>query len=102
MPSRRFPPQKLSSKVVPPGAPAGGGTGLEGGASRGASKARAGEAGRGARSEGALGGPARQSDGVAQGDDLGQVLDEEVGRLPDKFRAPLVFCYLQGLTREEA
>jgi RNA polymerase sigma factor (sigma-70 family) len=30
------------------------------------------------------------------------VLDEELARLPDALRAPLVLCYLQGLTRDEA
>jgi RNA polymerase sigma factor (sigma-70 family) len=30
------------------------------------------------------------------------ILDEEVGRLPQKFRTPIVMCYLQGLTNEEA
>jgi RNA polymerase sigma factor (sigma-70 family) len=30
------------------------------------------------------------------------VLDEELTRLPDRQRGPLVLCYLQGLTRDEA
>src|SRR5262245_34235585 len=29
-------------------------------------------------------------------------LDEELLKLPDRLRAPLVLCYLQGLTRDEA
>src|SRR5262245_2251960 len=31
-----------------------------------------------------------------------QLLDRELTRLPDKFRAPLVLCYLEGLTRDQA
>jgi serpin B len=34
--------------------------------------------------------------------DLRPVLDEEVGRLPEKYRAAVLLCYLQGLTYEEA
>jgi RNA polymerase sigma factor (sigma-70 family) len=33
--------------------------------------------------------------------DLRPVLDEEVGRLPEKYRAPLVLCYLEGRTTDE-
>jgi RNA polymerase sigma factor (sigma-70 family) len=34
--------------------------------------------------------------------DLRPVLDEEVNRLPEKYRVTFVLCYLQGLTNEEA
>jgi RNA polymerase sigma factor (sigma-70 family) len=34
--------------------------------------------------------------------DLRPVIDEEVGRLPEKYRLPVVLCYLSGLTTDEA
>jgi RNA polymerase sigma factor (sigma-70 family) len=34
--------------------------------------------------------------------ELGEVLDEEVQRLPEKYRAPVTLCYLQGQTNEQA
>jgi RNA polymerase sigma factor (sigma-70 family) len=35
-------------------------------------------------------------------DDLGPALHEEVERLPERLRAPVVLCYLEGLTHEQA
>lgn len=34
--------------------------------------------------------------------DLGPILVEEIGRLPDKYRVPFVLCYLEGKTNEQA
>src|SRR5262249_58991739 len=34
--------------------------------------------------------------------DVRVALDEELARLPERFRAPLVLCYLEGKTRDEA
>jgi RNA polymerase sigma factor (sigma-70 family) len=41
--------------------------------------------------------------GGAEGDaDLGPLLHEEVNRLPEKYRVPVLLCYLQGRTNEQA
>jgi RNA polymerase sigma factor (sigma-70 family) len=34
--------------------------------------------------------------------DLGEVLDQELNQLPSKYRSPLVLCYLEGRTHDEA
>jgi RNA polymerase sigma factor (sigma-70 family) len=34
--------------------------------------------------------------------DLRPILDEEVSRLPEKYRQPVLLCYLQGMSSEEA
>src|SRR5262249_27058895 len=34
--------------------------------------------------------------------ELRDIFDEELGGLPEKYRAPVVLCYLRGMTYEEA
>ncbi|HEV3164736.1 MAG TPA: sigma-70 family RNA polymerase sigma factor [Isosphaeraceae bacterium] len=44
--------------------------------------------------------PARHNQ--AEADDLRPLILEELGRLPEKYRAPVVLCYLEGQTHEAA
>ena len=46
--------------------------------------------------------PAPGPAGDADWRDLRPVLDDEIARLPEKYRAPFVLCYLEGRTNEEA
>jgi RNA polymerase sigma factor (sigma-70 family) len=46
--------------------------------------------------------PAAQSVGEEPWRELWPLLDKELSRLPEKYRAPLVLCYLEGMTNEEA
>ncbi len=76
---------------------------LYGVAHRTARRARADSARRRQREAGAAppAGPPDPADEAAR-DDLRRVLDDEVSRLPEKYRAPLVLCFLEGKTQDEA
>jgi RNA polymerase sigma factor (sigma-70 family) len=69
---------------------------------RTAVKARANAARRRIRETRALPMPAEQTMDSAAWQELRPLLDEEINRLPEKYRAPLVLCYLQGKTNEQA
>jgi RNA polymerase sigma factor (sigma-70 family) len=75
---------------------------LYGVAYRVARKARAQAARRRARQQQVPVMQAPEPDREADRKELYRVLDDEVQRLPERFRAPLVLCYLQGKSREEA
>src|SRR5262249_58096998 len=46
--------------------------------------------------------PAREPAYEAAWRELQAVLDEELAQLPDRYQAPLLLCYFQGKTHEEA
>jgi RNA polymerase sigma factor (sigma-70 family) len=46
--------------------------------------------------------PGRESPDEVLWRDLRPVLDEEINRLPEKYRRPFVLCYLEGNTNEQA
>src|SRR5262249_54637634 len=73
---------------------------LYGVALRVAQKARAAAAQRHARQQQVTDMPAAEPSREADWNDLRQVLDEEVQRLPEKFRLPVLLCCLEGRTRE--
>jgi RNA polymerase sigma factor (sigma-70 family) len=69
---------------------------------RTAVKARANAARRRVRETRAIPMPTEQIMDSAAWQELRPLLDEEINRLPEKYRAPLVLCYLQGKTNEQA
>jgi RNA polymerase sigma factor (sigma-70 family) len=75
---------------------------LYGVAYRTAKKARAGVLRRRTQERLAASMPRAEPGVEAAWQDLRTLLDEELQRLPDKYRAPLVLCYLEGKTNEEA
>ncbi len=46
--------------------------------------------------------PANETIPAVEWSDLRPVLDEEINRLPPRYRTPFLLCYLEGLTNEEA
>ena len=45
---------------------------------------------------------ATEDPALASQREVAAILEEEVGRLPEHYRRPVVLCYLEGLTNEEA
>jgi RNA polymerase sigma factor (sigma-70 family) len=75
---------------------------LYGVAHRVAARLRRGEARRRARERLDMDPASLAARGPALGADLALLLHEEVNRLPPKYRQPVVLCYLEGRTNEEA
>src|SRR5262249_31242399 len=74
------------------------GSWLHGVALRVAAKARVAAARR--RAHERRGGAMAAERGGAAGEEHWEELHAELGHLPERFRAPLVLCYLEGLTQE--
>ena len=75
---------------------------LHGVAHRVARRARARTLRRGDR-EKSVGVPEAAAEAEASDrDEIAPMLDQELGRLPERYRAPLVLCYLRGRTHEQA
>ncbi len=45
---------------------------------------------------------AASGDSSSDRQEMRAVLDEEIARLPERFRRPVILCYLEGLTHDEA
>jgi RNA polymerase sigma factor (sigma-70 family) len=92
----------LARKAAALGAPPALGPWLHAVALRTALKARAQAARRRAQEEKAAAPPTVEDRDELVWRDLRRVLDEAVGRLPEKYRVPVVLCYLEGKTVAEA
>ncbi|HYV38794.1 MAG TPA: RNA polymerase sigma factor, partial [Gemmataceae bacterium] len=75
---------------------------LYGVATRLSRQARLAEAARSKRERQAASEHGQSSAGDPVWDDLLRVLDEELQRLPERYRQPLLLCYLEGRTQDEA
>src|SRR5262249_2233965 len=75
---------------------------LYGVAYRTAQEAKAEAARRRAREQQVKDMPPRQAAATERLDELRALLDQELSRLPDKYRVPVVLCDLEGRTRKEA
>jgi RNA polymerase sigma factor (sigma-70 family) len=75
---------------------------LYGVARRVASKARARAAARRHRQRELTDMPGKESLDAVTWQELRPILDEEVGRLPEKIRAPIVLCYFEGKSYDQA
>jgi RNA polymerase sigma factor (sigma-70 family) len=71
-------------------------------AQRIARHARLAEAGRSRRERQAAAGREQATDGDPGWEELLRVLDEELQRMPERYRSPLLLCYLEGRTQDEA
>jgi RNA polymerase sigma factor (sigma-70 family) len=71
-------------------------------AQRVAAKARSGAARRRTRQLPLVDAPASESDLTPEKLELRREVNEAIGRLPGKYRAPVVLCYLEGKTYTEA
>ena len=47
-------------------------------------------------------GPRQLESSEIERNELAEVLQQEISRLPEKYRAPIVLCHMQGLTHDEA
>jgi RNA polymerase sigma factor (sigma-70 family) len=75
---------------------------LHGVAYRVAARIRASVARRSQKEREAARPEAWQPECTVERDELKHILDEEIQRLPDKYRKPVVLCYLEGKTHDQA